>query len=74
MPCNPVDRHVGRAVARERLIAGASVSKCALALGLSEDAYLAKETGNERFTAIQLFTLSKLLDVPISSFYSKRGH
>ena len=68
-----IDRNVGAAIRYARFSAGKSVSDCARALGVSDDAYEAIERGAVRAGAQMLFTLAPLFDEPIASFFCKHA-
>jgi transcriptional regulator with XRE-family HTH domain len=66
---NAVDVHVGLRVRLRRTLMGMSQEKLAEALGLTFQQVQKYERGVNRIGASRLYSLSKVLDVPISFFY-----
>ena len=71
---NSIDLHVGQRVRALRLAAALSTQHVAHALGLSAEAYKARENGIERLSAGQLFDLARLFRVAIGSFFEGLPH
>ncbi len=66
---NAIDVHVGLRVRLRRILMGLSQEKLADALGLTFQQVQKYERGVNRIGASRLYSLSKVLDVPISFFY-----
>ena len=66
---NPVDIHVGDRVRQRRTLLGLSQEKLGDAVGLTFQQIQKYERGANRIGASRLFQLSRILDVPISSFF-----
>ncbi len=66
---NPIDAHVGTRVRLRRTLLGLSQEKLGAALGLTFQQVQKYERGVNRIGASRLYSLSKVLDVPISFFY-----
>ena len=64
-----IDAHVGRRVRQRRKLLGMSQDKLGKAMGLSVQQIQTYEHGINRVSASRLFTLSKVLDVPINFFF-----
>jgi transcriptional regulator with XRE-family HTH domain len=66
---NPIDAHVGARVRLRRTLLGLSQEKLGDALGLTFQQVQKYERGVNRVGASRLYSLSKVLDVPITFFY-----
>lgn len=66
---NPVDIYVGARVRLRRTLLGLSQEKLGEALGLTFQQVQKYERGVNRIGAGRLYTLSRVLDVPVSYFY-----
>lgn len=66
---NPIDAHVGSRVRQKRMFLGMSQEMLGKAVGLTFQQIQKYERGINRIGASRLFTLSKVLDVPISFFF-----
>jgi transcriptional regulator with XRE-family HTH domain len=66
---NPIDIHVGGRVRLRRTLLGMSQEKLALGLGLTFQQIQKYERGANRIGSSRLFTLSKILDVPVGFFF-----
>lgn len=64
-----VDRSVGARMCALREAAGLSVMSVASALGMTPEAYAARERGEARMGADDLFRLSKFLNVTVGAFF-----
>ena len=65
---NPVDQHVGSRVRLRRMLLGMSQEKLGESMGLTFQQVQKYEKGVNRIGASRLFQISKILDVPVSSF------
>ena len=68
---NPIDAHVGSRVRQRRMLLGMSQEKLGKAVGLTFQQIQKYERGINRIGASRLFTLSKVLSVPIAFFYEE---
>lgn len=68
-----VDVHVGQRLRVRRALLGLSQEKLADALGLTFQQIQKYERGTNRVSAGRLYSLSKILDVPISYFFEQFG-
>jgi transcriptional regulator with XRE-family HTH domain len=66
---SPIDRHVGSRIRFQRRLLGVSQELLGDALGISFRQVQKYELGVNRVCASRLFDISRLLDVPISSFF-----
>ena len=66
---NPIDGHVGSRVRQKRLLLGMSQGTLGKAVGLTFQQIQKYERGSNRIGASRLFTLSKVLSVPVSFFF-----
>ena len=66
---NPIDAHVGARVRLRRTLLGLSQEKLGQALGLTFQQVQKYERGVNRIGASRLYSLSRVLDVPITFFY-----
>ncbi|MEE8140875.1 MAG: helix-turn-helix transcriptional regulator, partial [Alphaproteobacteria bacterium] len=66
---NPIDAHVGSRVRQRRMLLGMSQEKLGKAVGLTFQQIQKYERGINRIGASRLFTLSKVLSVPIMFFF-----
>src|SRR4051794_33147217 len=66
---HPMDVHVGSRVRLRRTLSGLSQEKLGDALGLTFQQVQKYERGANRISASRLFTLSQVLDVPVSFFF-----
>ena len=66
---NAIDVHVGLRVRLRRTLLGLSQEKLADALGLTFQQVQKYERGVNRVSASRLYSLSKVLDVPITFFF-----
>ena len=66
---NPIDGHVGNRVRQQRLLLGMSQEMLGKAVGITFQQIQKYERGSNRIGASRLFTLSKVLSVPISFFF-----
>lgn len=66
---NPVDMHVGYRVRLRRTMLGMSQTQLAEAIGLTYQQVQKYEQGMNRIGASTLFSLSNILDVPVSYFF-----
>src|SRR5262245_10432280 len=75
MPRQPslVDKHVGARLRSARLEAGKSQTEVAEALGVTFQQVQKYEKGANRISAGRLYELSRLLDVPVQSFFDGLG-
>jgi transcriptional regulator with XRE-family HTH domain len=64
-----IDAHVGKRVRQRRKLLGMSQDKLGKAMGLTVQQIRTYEHGINRVCASRLFTLSKVLDVPIKFFF-----
>lgn len=70
---NPVDIHVGGRVRLRRTLLGMSQEKLGDALGLTYQQVQKYERGASRIGASRLYTLSKILNVPVTFFFEDLG-
>ncbi|MCZ6449110.1 MAG: helix-turn-helix transcriptional regulator [Alphaproteobacteria bacterium] len=68
---NPIDAHVGSRVRQRRMLLGMSQEKLGKAVGLTFQQIQKYERGINRIGASRLFTLSKVLSVPIMFFFEE---
>ena len=68
---SPVDVHVGRRVRMRRTLLGMSQTTLGDVLGLSFQQVQKYERGANRIGASRLFELSRVLDVPVESFFEE---
>ena len=68
---NLVDCHVGGRVRATRMSARLSVDALAKKLGVTEEMFRRYERGEVRLRAVQLFTLSDELGVPLKTFFEE---
>jgi len=66
---NPIDAYVGSRVRQQRMILGMGQEILGNAVGLTYQQIQKYERGINRISASRLFTLSKVLNVPISFFF-----
>ena len=66
---NPIDGYVGSRVRQRRLLLGMSQEMLGKAVGISFQQIQKYELGSNRTSASRLFTLSKVLNVPIAYFF-----
>jgi transcriptional regulator with XRE-family HTH domain len=66
---NLIDAHVGSRVRQRRMLLGMSQEMLGKAVGITFQQIQKYERGINRIGASRLFTLSKVLSVPISFFY-----
>lgn len=66
---NPIDVHVGSRVRLRRTLLGMSQEKLGEALGLTFQQVQKYERGANRIGASRLYTISIVLDVPVSFFF-----
>ncbi len=67
----PIDAHVGSRVRQRRMLLGMSQERLGKAVGLTFQQIQKYERGTNRIGAGRLFTLSKVLSVPIAFFYEE---
>ena len=65
----PIDGYVGSRVQQRRLLLGMSQEMLGKALGITFQQIQKYEHGSNRIGASRLFTLSKVLNVPVSFFF-----
>ena len=70
---SPVDVHVGSGVRLRRTLLGLSQDKLGEAIGLTFQQVQKYERGTNRVSASKLWTLSNVLDVPVSYFFDDLG-
>ncbi len=68
---NAIDAHVGSRVRQRRMLLGMSQEKLGKAVGLTFQQIQKYERGINRIGASRLFTLSKVLSVPIAFFFEE---
>jgi len=68
---NPIDAHVGSRVRQRRMLLGMSQEMLGKAVGLTFQQIQKYERGINRIGASRLFTLSKVLSVPIAFFFDE---
>ena len=68
---NAIDAHVGSSVRQRRMLLGMSQEKLGKAVGLTFQQIQKYERGINRIGASRLFTLSKVLSVPIAFFFEE---
>ncbi len=68
---NPIDAHVGSRVRQRRMLLGMSQEMLGKAVGLTFQQIQKYERGINRIGASRLFTLSKVLNVPVSFFFDE---
>ena len=68
---NPIDVHVGTRVRMRRTIVGLSQSALAEKMGITFQQVQKYERGSNRISSSRLFDLVRILDVPISYFFSE---
>ncbi len=66
---NPIDGHVGSRVRERRRLLGMSQEMLGKAIGVTFQQIQKYERGSNRVGASRLFTLSKVLSVPVSFFF-----
>ena len=66
---NAIDAHVGNRVRQRRLLLGMSQDILGKAVGITFQQIQKYERGTNRIGASRLFTLSKVLSVPVSFFF-----
>lgn len=66
---NPIDRHVGQRVRLCRTLLGVSQEHLATAIGLTSQQVQKYERGWNRISASRLFTIARVLGVPVSYFF-----
>ncbi len=66
---HPVDVHVGARLRQRRTLLGMNQTKLGSAIGLTFQQVQKYERGANRISASRLFTLSRVLDVPIQFFF-----
>ncbi len=66
---NPIDGHVGSRVRERRRLHGMSQEMLGKAIGVTFQQIQKYERGSNRVGASRLFTLSKVLSVPVSFFF-----
>lgn len=67
---NPVDVHVGKRLRARRVMMGLSQGALAKSVGLTFQQVQKYERGLNRMGASRLFTLSKVLNVPVAYFFT----
>jgi transcriptional regulator with XRE-family HTH domain len=67
---NPIDVHVGSRIRSRRTVLGLSQSTLAEAIGLTFQQVQKYERGTNRVSSSRLFDLGRILDVPITYFFS----
>ena len=70
---NPIDVHVGARMRLRRTLLGMSQEKLGEAIGLTFQQVQKYERGMNRVSASKLWTLSNVLDVPVSYFFDGSG-
>lgn len=73
-PVNPIDHHVGRRVRQRRAAMGLCLDVLAQALALTPLQAEQIESGYRHLNVTKLYTLSRLLDVPVSYFFDELPH
>ncbi len=68
---NPIDVHVGRRVRMRRTLLGMTQTSLGEAIGLSFQQVQKYENGKNRIGSSRLFDLSRVLDVPVESFFEE---
>lgn len=68
---NPIDAHVGRALAGLRRRARFSRERLAARVGVSPKRLQAWEAGTERVRASELFELTRTLGAPVSAVFAE---
>lgn len=66
---HPVDVHVGARLRTFRLAAGLSMGELANAMNISHQQLQKYETGANKLTSGRLFDITRILRVPVSSFF-----
>lgn len=66
---DPVDVYIGKVIRQQRLLKKKSQSDLAREMGISFQQVQKYETGVNRISASRLFTVSKLLRIPVTSFF-----
>ena len=66
---SPIDVHVGSRVRMRRNILGCSQEKLGSSLGITFQQIQKYERGANRIGSSRLYTISKILDVPVSYFF-----
>jgi transcriptional regulator with XRE-family HTH domain len=69
VPASSIDVHVGARIRRRRTLLGMSQQDLGQALGITFQQVQKNERGENRVAASRLFSLSRVLDVPISFFF-----
>ena len=70
---NPVDKYVGSRVRMRRIMLGMSQEKLGEALGLTFQQIQKYEKGTNRVSCSRLYEISRILDVPVTYFFSETG-
>jgi transcriptional regulator with XRE-family HTH domain len=68
---HPVDVHVGARLRQRRALLGMSQTTLGKAVGLTFQQVQKYERGSNRISSSRLFEFAKVLDVPISHFFSE---
>jgi transcriptional regulator with XRE-family HTH domain len=68
---SPVDVHVGARLCQRRTVLGMSQTKLGDAVGVSFQQIQKYERGDNRLSASRLFSLSRVLDVPVEFFFEE---
>ena len=68
-----MDRHVGNRVRMRRLMQGMSQQKLGQALGVTFQQVQKYEKGTNRVSCSRLYEISRILDVPVTYFFSTSG-
>ncbi len=68
---SPIDAHVGARVGQRRTLLGMTQTSLGDALGLTFQQVQKYEKGTNRIGASRLFDLSRVLDVPVESFFEE---
>ncbi len=68
---NPIDAHVGSRVRQRRMLLGMNQEMLGKAVGVTFQQIQKYENGKNRIGASRLFTLSKVLSVPIAFFFEE---
>ena len=66
---DPVDLHVGAQVRARRVLLGLSQEKLAEGLGVTFQQVQKYERGSNRISASRLYSMTQILDVPITYFF-----
>lgn len=69
----PIDVQIGQAIREARHAAAIQEREAAAAINLTVDEYRAREFGQVRFAAAEIFVLSKLCNVTMSQIFDGLG-